>query len=112
VAAHLGDQLERLAQLLVGAALADDGRVRVHVAQVRQLVRVRQPAQPVKQLRRPATFLKALTVCCIDVSGSSRASGSPRSQLNSSDALRRPRAMTKKVLPIYHSSPEPHTCFA
>ena len=54
VAAHLRDQLQRLAQLLVGSALRDDGRVGVHVAQVRQLVVLRQPPQPVKQLRCPA----------------------------------------------------------
>ena len=54
VAAHLRDKLQRLAQLLVAAALRDDGRVGVHVAQVRQLVRVRQAAQPVEQLGRSA----------------------------------------------------------
>ena len=52
-AAHLGHQLQGLAQLLVAAALADHGGVGVHVAQGGQLVPLRQGAQPVEQLRRP-----------------------------------------------------------
>ena len=48
MAAHLGNQLQGLTQLLVRAALGDDGGVCVHIAQVRQLVRIRQPPQPVK----------------------------------------------------------------
>ena len=52
--AHLGDQLQGLAQLLVASALADHGGVGVHVAQGCQLVPLRQRTQPVKQLRRPA----------------------------------------------------------
>ena len=54
VAAHLRNKFQRLAQLLVASTLRDDCRVGVHVAQVRQLVVVREGTQPVKQLRRSA----------------------------------------------------------
>lgn len=54
-APHLGHQLQGLAQLLVAAALADEGGVGVHVAKVRQLVPLRQPPQPVEELRSPVT---------------------------------------------------------
>ena len=50
VAAHLRHELQGLPQLLVGAALRDDGGVRVHVAQVRQLVVLRKAPQPVEEL--------------------------------------------------------------
>lgn len=50
VAAHLRDELQRLAQLLVAATLRDDGGVRVHIAQVRQLVVLWEGTQPVEQL--------------------------------------------------------------
>ncbi len=50
VAAHLRNEFQRLAQLLVASTLRDDRRVGVHVAQVRQLVVVREGTQPVEQL--------------------------------------------------------------
>ena len=50
VAAHLCYELQGLPKLLVGAALRDDGCVGVHIAQVRQLVVLWKPPQPVKQL--------------------------------------------------------------
>ena len=53
-AAHLRHQLQCLAELLVRAALRNDRRVCIHIAQVRQLVVIRQPPQPIKQLRSPA----------------------------------------------------------
>ena len=50
VAAHLRDELQSLAQLLVAAALRDDGGVGVHITQVRQLMVLREGTQPVEQL--------------------------------------------------------------
>ena len=54
VAAHLRHELQGLPELLVGAALRDDGCVCVHIAQVRQLVILWKAPQPVKELRGPA----------------------------------------------------------
>ena len=54
-APHLSHQLQRLAQLLMAAALADDGCVGVDVTQVGQLMPLRQAPQPIEQLRSPVT---------------------------------------------------------
>ncbi len=51
--AHVGDELQRAAQLLPGAAQRDHGGVAIGVAQPRQLVVLRQPPHPVEQLPRP-----------------------------------------------------------
>ena len=45
---HLSDQLQCFAELLMAAALADDGGVCVNVAEMAQLMTLRQVLQPIK----------------------------------------------------------------
>ncbi len=49
-ASHLCDKLQSFPQLLVAAALTDDGGVSVHIAQVCQLMPLGKAPQPVKEL--------------------------------------------------------------